>query len=361
MATVITNLISAIPWIGQDIVEFKKKNLVSLKQHLIIFFSGLFFFIIINNKKKLEALPFTTIYYYAASLPVIGIIDSKSRAKKLNRLSEPHRGKAEYLAIPKSFLAFLIGFIDGDGYIGIKKSYKDQVEVYLSISIHLEDITILNYIQSILKIGKIYSYPNRKSPTVRLVISKSELQEVLFPLFLHHELFFLTKTRRAQYHMAMYIFNNNVKKYSELPSVAPIIQELPVSALEYANLPFFKDWVVGFVCAEGSFFIKTNLDGCFQIKQKLHLLLFEAFKLVFNTNRKITGFAPQIPQRGIRGLEKEFYAQFGVSSKSDIQNVINFFSFSGYHPLVGLKNIQYSAWLDKLRNSERYKNLKFPT
>ena len=326
-ATVITNLISAIPWIGQDIVEFKKKNLVSLKQHLIIFFSK----------------SFTSIYYYAAGLPVIGIIDSKSRAKKLNRLST-----AEYLAIPKSFLAFLIGFIDGDGYIGIKKSYKDRIEVYLSISIHLEDIAILNYIQSTLKIGKIYSYPDRKSPTVRLVINKSELQEILFPLFLHHELFFLTKTRRAQYHMAMYIFNNNVKKYSELPSVAPITQELPISALEYANLPFFKDWIVGFVVAEGSFFIKTNLDGCFQIKQRLHLLLFEAFKLVFNTNRKIT-------------VDKELYAQFGVSSKSDIQNVINFFSFSGHHPLVGLKNIQYSAWLDKLRNSERYKNLKFPT
>jgi hypothetical protein len=28
--------------------------------------------------------------------------------------------------------------------------------------------------------------------------------------------------------------------------------------------------------------------------------------------------------------------------------------------LVGLKSVQYSAWLEKLRSSERYKNLKFP-
>lgn len=347
----ITNLISAIPWIGTDVVEFKK-NLVSLKQQLIIFFS----------------VSFPSIYYYAGGLllffiakarlfifykiknkaqarklllrKVIGNIDSNSYTKKLDPTTE-------HLVIPKSFLAFLIGFIDGDGYIGIRKGYKDKVEVYLSISIHLDDISILNYIQSILKIGKIYSYPKRKSPTVRLVISKSELQEVLFPLFLHHGFFFLTKTRRAQYDLAMYIFNNNVKIYTELPTVAPNIKELPSSALEYTNLPFFKDWVVGFVCAEGSFFIKTNLDGCFQIKQRLHLLLFEAFKLIFKTNRKIT-------------VDKELYAQFGVSSKSDVQNVINFFSFSGYHPLVGLKSIQYSAWLDKLRNSVRYKNLKFP-
>jgi hypothetical protein len=167
---------------------------------------------------------------------VVGTINYKSRTAKSNRLSE-----AEYLSIPKSFLAFLIGFIDGDGYIGIKKSYNDSIVIHLTISIHLDDITTLNYIQSVLKIGKIYSYPNRKSPTVRLIFSKSELQEVLFPLFLHHEFFFLTNTRRAQYNMAMFIFNNNIKIYSELPSVAPIIQELPTSALDYANLPFFKD------------------------------------------------------------------------------------------------------------------------
>jgi len=122
-----------------------------------------------------------------------------------------------------------------------KKSYNGSVTVHLTISLHLEDIAVLNYIQSVLKIGKIYSYPDRKSPTVRLVISKSELQEVLFPLFLHHEFFFLTKTRRAQYFMSMLIFNNDIKKYSELPLVAPVTQELPKSALEYANLSFFKD------------------------------------------------------------------------------------------------------------------------
>jgi hypothetical protein len=202
-----------------DVVEFIKNPYLFLK-HFILFSDS-----------------FSTINY-AAGLPVIGTINYKSRASaiKSNRLT-----MAEYFAIPKSFLAFLIGFIDGDGFIGVQKSYNDSIRVHLTISLHLDDITLLNYIQSVLKIGKIYSYSNRKSPTVRLVFSRAELQEVLFPLFLHHELFFLTKTRRAQYFMAMHIFNNDIKKYLELPSVAPIIQELPISALEYANLPFFKD------------------------------------------------------------------------------------------------------------------------
>ena len=59
-------------------------------------------------------------------------------------------------------------------------------------------------------------------------------------------------------------------------------------------------------------------------------------------------------------IEKEIYAQFSVSSKSDVQKVINFFSFSGLHPLTGLKNIQYFKWLTNLKNSYRYRNINFP-
>jgi hypothetical protein len=86
--------------------------------------------------------------------------------------------------------------------------------------------------------------------------------------------------------------------------------------------------LVGFTNAEGSFFVKANNDACFQLKQKIHDHLFEAFKLIFDTKRKIY-------------IEKDKFAQFSVSSKMDIQNVIDFFSFSGLHPLVGHKNIQY--------------------
>lgn len=164
----------------------------------------------------------------------IGNTNFKSRVNRSNRLSE-----TEYLSIPKSFLAFLVGFIDGDGYIGIKKSYKDYVTIHLTISIHLDDLSILNHIQSVLKIGNVYTYPSRKSPTARLEISKIDLQEILFPLLLYHNLFFLTKTRRAQYDKAMYILNNDVKFYSDLPLIS--IEELYTKGESYLNLPFFKD------------------------------------------------------------------------------------------------------------------------
>lgn len=52
-------------------------------------------------------------------------------------------------------------------------------------------------------------------------------------------------------------------------------------------------------------------------------MLFEAFKLVFETNRKID-------------TEKFLYNEFSVSYKADLQTVINFLFFSGLHPLIGL-------------------------
>jgi len=98
------------------------------------------------------------------------------------------------------------------------------------------------------------------------------------------------------------------------------------------------------VSAEGSFFIKCNLDACFQIKQRAHPLMFDAFKLVFMTNRKAS-------------IDLSGYEQFSVSSRKDVQTVIDF--FSKQHPLLGSKLIHYKTWIVNLRTSSRYDNLKF--
>lgn len=111
-ATVITNLMSAIPWVGQDIVESK------------------------NTAKLLTTLTTMPI------LPTIGTVSV--RALKGNNISK--LDKSEYLSIPYSFLAFLTGLIDGDGYIQITKTSKGFITIKLVISIHLDDISTLEYI-----------------------------------------------------------------------------------------------------------------------------------------------------------------------------------------------------------------------
>jgi hypothetical protein len=122
---------------------------------------------------------------------------------------------------------------------------------------------------------------------------------------------------------------------------------MPLKSEEYLYLNFFRNWIVGFTIAEGSFLIKNNGDACFQLRQRIHIKLFEAFKLIFKTKRKI-------------GIDKNnLYCLFSVSSKRDIQEVINFFTLSGHYPLIGYQLRRYNQWLDYLKNSKRYSNLRF--
>ena len=314
-------------------------------------------------------------------LPTVGIV-SRHALKKGKKI---RLDKKDYLSIPYPFIAFLVGLIDGDGYFQITKTTKGFIAIKLSIGLGLEDLSTLEYIHSVLKLGKISIYRDHKKPSCRLIINRTELQEIIFPLLIYHGIFFLTEARRDQFDLAMFIFKNDIKLFDKLPNSGgnafatccwcsppngaacasegtdtskrratldsrkeiPTIFELPNTASGYLKLAFFNNWLVGFTNAEGSFLINKNNDGCFQLKQRIHLELFEAFKLLFDS-KKNTYF------------EKDKYIQLSLSSKTDIQKVINFFSFSGFHSLIGKKSIQYFRWLTNLRNSNRYKNLNFP-
>jgi hypothetical protein len=176
----------------------------------------------------------------ASILPTIGSISihALKKGNKSKRLD-----KKEYLSIPTSFLAFFAGFIDGDGYIQVTQTTKGYISIKLVISIHLEDISTLDYIQSVLKLGKITVYRDLKSPCCKLIINRTDLQEVIFPLLLHHGIFFLTDTRRAQFDLALYILKNEIKVYSLIPKKEdiPSTFDLPQKALDYVRLAFFKN------------------------------------------------------------------------------------------------------------------------
>src|SRR5271170_5018054 len=166
-ATVITNLLSAIPIFGQDIVELINFTpLIEGGEYL----------------KKLNAI-------IASVLPTIGTVN-KHALKKGNKI---RLDKRDFLSIPDQFIAFIAGLIDGDGYIQITRSTKGFITIKLVLTIHLEDLSTLEYIHSVLKLGKITINRDQKSPNCSLKISRTDLQEVLFPLLLHHGIFFLTE------------------------------------------------------------------------------------------------------------------------------------------------------------------------
>jgi len=308
MATVITNLLSAVPFFGKDLVEF---------------------------------VPLENYFITISILPIIGTVNSKA-SHKIKIRTENER--LEKLEISYNFLSIFVGLIDGDGYIAITKTPKGYIRIDLIISLHLRDLELIKYLHSALKVGRINTYPN--VDTVKLTISKTDLQTVIFPLLIYHNLYFLTDIRRAQFDKAIFILQNNIKFYSELPDEFIIYNNLPETAEDYCKLPFFKNWIVGFTIAEGSFYIKKGKGICYSLRQRNHKLLFEAFKIVFNTNKQIE--------------IKDGHSKFCVSSIKDIQTVVEFFSFSNLHPIVGYKLSQYNTWINHLRESSRYGKIKLP-
>lgn len=139
----------------------------------------------------------------------------------------------------------------------------------------------------------------------------------------------------------MYLLENNITKFSSIPTLDSIkdLFSLPQSSIGYVNLPFFNNWIVGFTIAEGSFYIKNSGEHFFSLRQRSHSTLFEAFKLVFKTNRKIE--------------DDGKHMKFSVSSTKDLLNVVSFFSNSGLYSLQGLKADQYNIWLTSLKQNNK--------
>jgi hypothetical protein len=120
LATVITNLLSAIPWIGEDFVQ------------------------LVYN---------TDTICMSNAFPVIGTINWGSRRGLKARTPEQLQ---QFLSIPYSFLAQLAGFIDGDGYISITRTNKGYIEIKLVIGLDEIDSELLTTLQTTLGLGRIY-------------------------------------------------------------------------------------------------------------------------------------------------------------------------------------------------------------
>jgi hypothetical protein len=175
-------------------------------------------------------------------LPTIGIINTK---KLRGQVSRTDADKLIYTSLNSNFLVVLVGIIDGDGYISINKTTKGYIEINLTISLDIKDMDMLNFIKNTLKIGRINTYLKSGRPnTVKYIINRTDLQEIFFPLLFHHNLFFLTSTRRLQFAAegrAMYVILNGIQKFEEIPNIVPSYFSLPINSSDYLELTFFKN------------------------------------------------------------------------------------------------------------------------
>jgi hypothetical protein len=175
---------------------------------------------------------------YPVGLGSIGIISPYAFKRGRKYISN----KKYFLNIPYAFLSVLIGIIDGDGHISITKTNKGYIKMNLVISLNIRDLSLLEYVYSILRLGKIKTYPKSKiKDTCKLVIHKTDIQDILFPLLRYHKLYFLTKVRNQQYDKAIYILENNLIYFDNIPKIIPNCNNMPLKSEEYLYLNFFRN------------------------------------------------------------------------------------------------------------------------
>lgn len=180
---------------------------------------------------------------------------------------------------------------------------------------------------------------------------KSELINVFIPMLETYNINFLTNKRQKQYLLLKYIIDNNIIYYDDIIKNNNKIKDYinkNIIKNEFNKLNYIYDWLFGFTMAEGSFIIKKSGAFNYQLKQKNNLNLMKDLLSIFNTTVNLT-------------IDKGNNIQLTLSSKKDIQKVINFFSakdiYSNNLTLLGKKRINYDKWLFELKISNRYKDL----
>lgn len=255
----------------------------------------------------------------------------------------------------KNFMSMFMGLVDGDGYIeiGPQKQYnkssvttpKSTIRARLVIRLHTRDTTLLTYLTKVLGVGSISDLKSINQ--TRLIFSKKDLTTVIIPLIKKYDLYFLTKNRSNQFALLNYILDNNIVHWENV-NFTPSVLEYSVQYL--LNLSFFANWLVGFTIAEGSFGIKGKGEAFFQIKQKG----IENCSIIKAISLLIVGREPNIKVDS----SSDCY-QLTLSSKLDVQKVVNFFSAPST-TLYGHKLLQYNQWLVSLKSSNRYKDTIIP-
>ncbi|KAG0632550.1 putative intron-encoded endonuclease [Tuber brumale] len=212
-------------------------------------------------------------------------------------------------------MSMFMGFVDGDGYIeiGPQKQYnksnvkpKSTIRARLVIRLHNRDADLLSYIVKVLGVGSL-STLNSVNQT-RLILSKKDLVTKIIPLIKLYNLQFLTYNRICQYALLTYILENNF--------FSPLI---PVCSC--------------FTIAEGSFGLKANGTAFYQIKQKG----IENYEIIKAICLSIAGR----DAKPIKADSADSY-QLTLSSRVDVQKVVNFFSSPNNYPLYGYKLKQYN-------------------
>ena len=246
---------------------------------------------------------------------------------------------------------WLVGFTDGDGCFSIiKSSSKWQLSFQISQSSY--NLRILFFIKKMLGAGSIsYASKNKKMSQFR-IRDRKHIKSILFPLF--DSCSFLTK-KSIDYQAFKKVFyileDNEISKEEKDLRILSIIEQKNSLSESYVHAAFWnsnsfpcKSWVIGFIEAEGSFYITKKgperFSHGFGITQKHDKIVLESIRKLFHIQAKV------------RKNSQGFFSLDTTNFRS-LSNILIY----SKDCLKGVKSLEYRIWGRSFRDKGNPKKL----
>jgi hypothetical protein len=265
-----------------------------------------------------------------------------------NYYSTHQRLNKEYLESNKNnktwFEQWLVGMTDGDGTFHLAYQNGKWNLVY-KIALSRYNLRLLYYIKKELGVGSV-TKDNLKGQFV--IRDRKKLANVIFPIFdkyplLTSKLFDYIKLKKAYDILENTNLSKSEKDQFLLELKKDIIPanyisnawnktKLPFESTQDVTCVMTKPWVVGFIEAEGSFYLvskdKTRIVHGFGISQKLDPIVLESIRRILH-----------IPT-AVKFKSNHNYYLLDTTNSRAIENIIEYF----YKTMKGMKSVEYRIW-----------------
>jgi len=256
-----------------------------------------------------------------------------------------------------NFEKWLIGFTDGDGSFVIYKT-KNTYSLAFKISQHKYNKRILYYIKKNIGVGSV-NEEKKTNMAQYSVYSREKLKKYIIPIFDKYPLltrkYFNYKKFKEVFNILENIDLSFKEKKELIEKIIILKSDTNYKTTIFSDgINFYKDniekvidksWLIGFIEAEGSFFISKNklkYIHYFSICQQKDKQLLEGIKIILKINANIY----------YSKRDKCYYLK--TKNKESIKYIINF--VDGY--LKGVKSLEFKLWKRAFNNKYNNKKLE---
>lgn len=334
---------SAIPWVGQDIVEFLWGGLYTDGPQY-----GNILLKILLNAGKSPILGFAYGLFLIMSIISVKIAMTWRQSAGVRSISTSET--SQRLHAEDLTYAYIVGLFEGDGFFSITKKGK-YLTYETGIELSIRDAKLIYKIKNLLAVGVVSIRRIGEIEMISLRIrDKKHLKNFILPIFDKYPMY---SNKQYDYLRFKNALLSNMIYSIDLPEYNRNLEPLN-NIKSIINSYYFPAWLVGFIEAEGCFSIyklkndDNYLVASFYISQTNAHILMSAI-------REYLSFTTTIY------LDKTNNFKLKVSSIRSIENIIKFLNKAPVK-LLGYKKLQYLLWIKQLRKISRYcKKINIPS